>query len=181
MLVALQLFPEPTHGPVEDTRQPPAPAEREQEPVERRRPLDDGRERHAAAAVFGGDVPADRGVRTATDIRCPTERRRWVGGDHPCSRFAGDSEGSTDPDAAAVAAQMLELEEMRLQPPVVAQIREKGEDRVGRLWNSAAGSDRPAYQPRDSSNSSGASAAAERPLIASPRPRETRARTSASL
>jgi hypothetical protein len=36
------------------------------------------------------------------------------------------------------------------------------------------------YQPRVSSRSSGASAAAERPLIASPRPCETRASTSAS-
>src|SRR5262249_58934206 len=37
------------------------------------------------------------------------------------------------------------------------------------------------YQPRVSSSSSGRSAAAERPLIASPSPRETRARISASL
>src|SRR5712692_396957 len=37
------------------------------------------------------------------------------------------------------------------------------------------------YQPRVSSSSSGARAAAESPLIASPRPRETRARISASL
>ena len=36
------------------------------------------------------------------------------------------------------------------------------------------------YQPRVSSRSSGASAAAERPLIASPSPCETRASTSAS-
>ena len=37
------------------------------------------------------------------------------------------------------------------------------------------------YQPRVSSSSSGASAAADRPLIASPSPRDTRARISASL
>src|SRR2546430_4044498 len=37
------------------------------------------------------------------------------------------------------------------------------------------------YQPRVSSSSSGARAAADSPLIASPRPRETRARISASL
>ena len=37
------------------------------------------------------------------------------------------------------------------------------------------------YQPRVSSSSSGASAAAERPLIASPSPRETRARISPSV
>src|SRR6266508_5058495 len=37
------------------------------------------------------------------------------------------------------------------------------------------------YQPRDSSSSSGARPAAERPRIASPRPVETRARISGSL
>jgi hypothetical protein len=81
----------------------------------------------------------------------------------------------------AVRSQVLELEEVRLEAPVIAEIGEELEERVGWVCDLPRRGDRAAYQPRVSSSSSGRSAAADRPLIASPSPRDTRARMSASV
>ena len=96
-------------------------------------------------------------------------------------RDAREAERPLDADAAAGRADLLELEEVRLEAPMITEVGEEVEDGVGRMRNLRRRGDGAAYQPRVSSSSSGRSAAADSPLIASPRPRDTRARTSASL
>jgi hypothetical protein len=115
---------------------------------------------------------------SAADLRGAAKTAGRVCLDDACPSLARDTDRAFDSHAAAGGVDVLEFDEVRLQEPVVPEVGEELEDLGRRVLDRGGRGD--LYQPRVSSSSSGASAAADSPLIASPSPRETRARMSAS-
>jgi hypothetical protein len=168
----------------EEPAHPAAATHREQQRVDGAEALRDRRQRETAAGVGRRDFPEHLAASRATDLRVTVElpdRRRWIRLDHLGPRKAPEAEWAPDPNATAMVGRLVNLDEPLLEEPVIAQVGEELEDTLRWMRDPAGRADRAAYQPLVSSSSSGRSAAAERPLMASPRPCETRARISGSL
>src|SRR3954447_25501674 len=172
---------EPSHCRSHDAGEPPASPQREQRAIERRGALHLRREAHERSAGGRLDLPPHDAVRSAADLRYAAKDRRRFRRDHARAGGTRNPQRSPDSHDAALLTHLVELEKVRFEPPVVAQVREELEDHVRRVRHLPRRADLAVYQPRVSRSSSGRSVAVESPLIASPRPRDTRPRIWASL
>ena len=97
----------------------------------------DGRgDRDERTVAGGSDVPVDEPDGAAGELGAPAERgatcARLLGAHYARARRPVQPERPVDAHAAAgrVAVQRLELDEARLEPPVVAQVGEECEDAI---------------------------------------------------